>query len=91
MATCQDDLIRVFKDYINKNNVDGFKEFLFEVQETYESLSWDYLFHKIYIHACLKKNQPIVDIMIEKYNTLDPIDKIALRQIFSYGKYLLKR
>ena len=91
MAISHDDLIHVFKEYINKKDVDGFKSYLFEIQETYESLSWDYMFQKVYIHACLKKYQPVVDVLTEKYEELEPIHKIALRQIFAYGKYLLKR
>ena len=91
MAISHDDLIYVFKEYINKKDVDGFKSYLFEIQETYESLSWDYMFQKVYIHACLKKYQPVVDVLTEKYEELEPIHKIALRQIFAYGKYLLKR
>jgi hypothetical protein len=91
MATCHDDLIHVFKEYINKKDSDGFKEFLFEVQDSYESLNFEYLFQKVYIHACLKKYKPVVDLLTEKYKELDPIHKIALRQIFAYGNYLLKR
>jgi hypothetical protein len=91
MATCHDDLIHTFKEFINKKDVNGFKEFLFEVQESYEDISYEYLFQKVYVHACLKKYQPVVDLLTEKYGELDPIHKIALRQIFAYGKYLLKR
>lgn len=91
MAISHDDLIRVFKEFINKKDLEGFKSYLFEIQETYESLSWDYMFQKVYIHACLKKYQPVVDVLTEKYEELDPIHKISLRQIFAYGNYLLKR
>jgi hypothetical protein len=91
MATSHDELIHTFKMYINRKDTDGFKEFLFDVQDTFESLPTDYIFQKVYVHACLKKNQPIVDILMDIYKELDPITQISLRQTFAYGKYLLKR
>ena len=50
------------------------------------------LFQAVYVHACLKKKRDIA-IWLETivYPTMDPIQQIALRQVFSYGKYLLKR
>ena len=50
-----------------------------------------YLFRHIYVHACLKKKQEIAAWLKELYETMDPIIKIALRQIFAYGDYLIKK
>jgi len=84
-------IIHVFKDYINKKDIEGFKSYLLEIQEYDEYIPYDMLFQKIYIHACLKKYTPIIDFLKEKYEELDPITKIALRQVFAYGKYLQNR
>lgn len=51
-----------------------------------------YMFHRIYLHACLKKQTAIATWFQEVYfPTLDPIQQIALRQIFPYGRHLLSK
>ena len=85
-----DDIIHAFKEYINKKDAEGFTSFLSETQEDYDGV-WDYIFKKVYIHACLKKNQPIVDILLQKYEELSEIERIAIRQVFPYGRYLLAK
>jgi hypothetical protein len=85
-----DDVIHVFKEYINKKDTEGFNTFLSETQDDYDGV-WDYIFKKVYIHACLKKNQPIVDILLKAYEELSEIERIAIRQVFPYGRYLLAK
>lgn len=84
------DIIHAFKEYINKKDTEGFESFLLEIQDDYDGV-WDYIFKKIYIHACLKKNQPIVDILLKRYEELSEIERIAIRQVFPYGRYLLAK
>jgi hypothetical protein len=88
--TAADAVIHVFKDHINKQNITEFRTQMLELQE-YESVPWDYIFQKVYLHACLKKYQAAVDVLTEKFTELDPITQIAIRQVFPYGRYLLKR
>jgi hypothetical protein len=85
-----DDVVCAFKDYINKNDAAGFSQLLLEVQDDYEGV-WDYIFKKVYIHACLKKNRPIVDLLIAYYEDMSEIERIAIRQVFPYGRYLLAK
>ena len=85
-----DDVIHVFKEYINKKDTEGFQSFLSETQDDYDGV-WDYIFKKVYIHACLMKNQPIVDILLKAYEELSEIERIAIRQVFPYGRYLLAK
>jgi len=85
-----DDVIHVFKTYINKKDAEGFNTFLSDIQDDYDGV-WDYIFKKVYIHACLKKNQPIVDILLKTYEELSEIERIAIRQVFPYGRYLLAK
>ena len=84
------DIIHAFKEYINKKDTEGFESFLLEIQDDYDGI-WDYIFKKVYIHACLKKNQPIVDILLKRYEELSEIERIAIRQVFPYGRYLLAK
>ena len=82
-------LIYTFKELINKNDVDAFKAYLDQLLNDYTDIPWDYIFEKVYIHACLKKRKRIADFLTEEYKKLDPIQQIAIRHVFSYGRYLL--
>ena len=84
-------IIHVFKEFINKNDLEGFKQYMTELNELYEGLPWDYIFQKVYVHACLKKRKEIAEYMSSRFSELEPIQQIAVRQVFSYGNYLLKR
>lgn len=85
-----EDVIHVCKTYIHNNDTEGFTAFLLEIQDEYDGV-WDYIFKKVYIHACLKKNKPIVDILLQTYQELSEIEQIAIRQVFPYGRYLLAK
>lgn len=88
-----DEIIGFFKKYINDGSIDGCQMYLQELKDTYEdgSLPWDYIFQKVYLHACLKKQKQIVDWLMLVFTELPPIQQIAIRQIFSYGRVLLAK
>lgn len=57
-----------------------------------EEVDEAYLFHRVYLHACLKKQVEIAKWLQEEYFlAMDPIQQIALRQIFAYGRHLLNK
>jgi hypothetical protein len=84
-----DTLIFVAKKYINDSNLTLLKE-MFE-NCTQEEMDWQHIYQKVYLHACLKKKTEIKVWLEEVFETFDPISKIALRQIFPYGKWLYNR
>jgi len=84
-----EELIYTFKELINKNDIDAFKAYVDQLLNEYTDIPWDYIFEKVYIHACLKKRKDIADFLTEEYKKLDPIQQIAIRHVFSYGRYLL--
>jgi hypothetical protein len=88
---CADEIVGHFKRYIDNDSVESCRNYLMELQMEYEELPWDYIFQKVYVHACLKKRQTIIDWLMIVYDSLDPIQQIAIRQVFSYGRYLLKK
>ena len=55
------------------------------------NIAWDFIFQKIYLHASMKKQKDVCDWMNTLFNDFDPIIKIAMRQMFSYSKYLLNK
>jgi hypothetical protein len=71
------------------NNLEELKTY---VQTLFEyNYDWPTLFQKVYLHACLKKNHKIASwLQDEIYTIMDPIQQIALRHVFPYGKHLLK-
>lgn len=95
-----DDIVRNAKRIIDRGDLSGLQTYyqnLFESVEDEEDaedpsdIDVPYLFRHIYVHACLKKKQDIASWLKELYETMDPIMKIALRQIFAYGDYLMKK
>jgi len=76
------------KKYITADDFDGLKSFYEDIKDIPQT-DWEYIFKECYLHACLKKRQSIVDWLKKLFDTFNPISKIGLRQIFSYGKYLL--
>jgi hypothetical protein len=90
----EDQLISEIKLFINNNDLDGLKiqwnEWKLETEFNRE-IAWDYIFHKIYIHAALKKRHQICEWLDTLFTELNSIEQIAMRQMFSYAKYLLNK
>ena len=57
-----------------------------------QAIDWAYTFQKVYLHSCLKKRAEIADwLEKEVFVLLDPLQQIALRQTFAYGRHLLRQ
>ena len=55
-------------------------------------LDWPTIFHKVYLHACLKgRHECATWMQTVLFPAMDPIQQIALRQIFPYGRVLLQK
>ncbi len=89
----EDTIIYELKPFINRGYLEGLKEKWSEYQVTDfgREIAWDYIFQKVYLHACLKKKKDIAAWLITLYSVLNPMSQIALRQVFSYGNYLLNK
>jgi hypothetical protein len=88
-----EEVISNFKRYIENGSLDECQTYLRELTDEYESdsIPWDFIFQKVYLHACLKKQKAIVDWLMLVFKELPPIQQIAVRQVFSYGRSLLAR
>uniref|UniRef100_A0A6C0DJP1 Uncharacterized protein n=1 Tax=viral metagenome TaxID=1070528 RepID=A0A6C0DJP1_9ZZZZ len=84
------DITRFMKDLVTLDNLEGLKELFDEIYDM-SGISWDVVYKDVYLHACLKKKPLIVNWLLEVYETMDPITKIALKQLFPYGRYLLNK
>ena len=92
----EDQIIGECKDIINHRDFLALQEFYTSLQESdwsdHPPLDWPYILQKVYIHACLKKKPEIASWLESLFQTIvDPINQIAYRQTFAYGRYLLRK
>ena len=90
----EEQLISEIKPFIAKGNLEGLKELWHEyrVETKFDrEVAWDYIFQKIYLHAALKKQPAICQWLDTVFTEFDPIQQIALRQMFPYARYLLNK
>jgi hypothetical protein len=92
--TIEEQLVAEIKPFINKGNLEGLKEQWVEYRletDFGREIAWDFVFQKIYLHAALKKQKAICDWLDTVFTEFDPIQQIALRQMFAYAKHLLNK
>lgn len=83
------------KDILNRNvGVQELQTYLtdvFQDPDIQGAVDWVLVFQKVYLHACLKKRSVEADWLSSVgFQALDPIQQIAVRQVFAYGRVLLK-
>ena len=83
--------LRDIKSRIERDDLVAVQAFYNELQSADEEIDWTTLFKDCYLHACLKKKPRIAAWFEEVFKEFDPIAQIALRQTFSYGRYLLRK
>ena len=54
-------------------------------------IAWDYVFQKVYLHAALHKQHAICQWLDSLYADFNEMTKIAIRQMFPYARYLLRK
>lgn len=80
------------KKYIEENNLDYLQLYYAELisSKHFDDIDWPSIFRTLYLHACLRKKKEIAEwFQNTLFPSMDPIQQIALRQIFPYGRYLL--
>lgn len=86
----QKNIIKNCKNLIDSNNLNDlenyYKEFLDKKIEY--NINVEYIFKNVYLYAIIKQNKEIILWLINIYNSLDDIIKIALKHTITYGKYL---
>jgi hypothetical protein len=89
------EIIAEAKQHINDGNLYELQSqvcALIDSTELPREPDWPFIFQKVYLHACLKGQTAIANwLRTAMYPLMDPIQQIALRQIFSYGNYLLSK
>ena len=87
----------MYKKYINlgKNAVENedhetLQELYIELHNTDHRINTADIFLKLFYHACKLERKGTILYLYNYYKTMSICDKIALRQSFVYGKYLMK-
>jgi len=55
-----------------------------------EYKNYELVFKNSFVNACLYNRLEFVKYLLQKYNLMNIVSKIAIRQIFPYSKYLCK-
>jgi hypothetical protein len=88
-------IITEAKRHINDGNLEEIQRQICQLlneSDLEREPDWPFIFQKVYLHACLKGRQEIASwLHTAMYPLMDPIQQIALRQIFSYGRHLLSK
>ena len=87
-----DGILRTGKDYIKYNDTSGLQTYLktAERRTVDYQLNFQYVFRDLYYYACKNGTQEMISWFICVYfDYFDVVSRIAMRQTFSYGKYLL--
>jgi hypothetical protein len=88
----EESLVKECKIMINEGADTEDLQAMFEYhKEQLENVDWPYVLQKVYIHACLKKKAILAQWLQEQFQYIDPINQIAYRQTFAYGKHLLQK
>ena len=86
-------IIDTCKDYINTDQLEELQRYVTYIltNETLDyRLPMEYIYQHVYLHACLRKNEPIAVWIKSIFPTIfNDVQQIALRQMFAYGNYLL--
>jgi hypothetical protein len=72
-------------------SLERFQTFVGDMWGVQEPMDWVYLFQKVYLHACLRRRADVASWLQEVcFLQLDAIQQIAVRQVFAYGRHLLR-
>tara|TARA_B100000900_G_C20393921_1_gene639816 strand:- start:286 stop:642 length:357 start_codon:yes stop_codon:yes gene_type:complete len=86
-------IINEIKRLINIHDSTEVKKYIYEIlNDTNKeyNLNYAYIFKDIFNHACLKGNKDLIKWFLDIYKLyFSDVEKIALRQIFYYGKYII--
>lgn len=87
-------ILSILKPFVETLDVESleveYKTLVYDTEYERE-VDWAYVLQKFYLHACLKKKHAIALWLEGLFSLIDPIQQIAYRQTFAYGRTLLKK
>ena len=88
MNKLNQDILYTIKKIITSDNLDELQEYYNHLQTSDKKINYDYIFQQSYIHSCLLHRTKIIEWLTEVFNKFDLITQIALKNVFTYGRYL---
>jgi len=79
------------------NDMNRFKNKIDDILIKYFDKSFEYkiniesIFKEIYLYSCLCNFWEGITLLNELYDSFDPFEKIALKPVLTYGKYLTRK
>lgn len=88
-----DNILDECKSFVNNGDLKGLQDYYSDIQQIDYGYTpnWQYVYQKVYLHACLKKKKEIADWLTSIFSSFDQISQIAMRQMFPYGRHLLAK
>lgn len=83
-------LIQELKEWIDKDDLLSLQQFVNEIDIQDDSMPWDYIYQKAYLHACLKKKKEIKEWFETLFPMFNFLTQSGLKHTFSYGNYLFQ-
>lgn len=93
MYNLTDILLRDIGKCIIENDMKGLEQILelVRVYDVKKKLSTSYIFQKSFFKACVNGNKTIILWLSNLFDQIDTIEKMSIRQLFKYGKYLIRK
>lgn len=82
------DILYTIKKIITDDNLTELQDYYNMIQSYEQEINYDFIFQKAYIHSCLLHRTKIIEWLTKLFENFDLITKIALKHVFTYGKYL---
>ena len=90
-----EEIIKTCKIYIKNSDLDMLKTYYINLQDpeilAVGGIAYEFIYQKIFLYTCITGADEILKWLSEMYFEFYDVSKIALRQSFFYGKYLLKK
>lgn len=83
-------IIREGNHFIKADKLEALQQLFLDCQSLECYVDWCYIFKELFVNSVIHNRLLISKWLYEQYHKLDDIQKIALRPVFKYVKYLKK-
>lgn len=84
-------LIYEIKEFIDQNDLQALQQYFQQLDLNDTTIPWDFVYQKVYLHACLKKKKEIKEWFEGLISLFNPISQSAIKHTFNYGNYIANK
>ena len=74
-------------DCVRANDLSGLREIYRNIPKY---VNREYLFTQVFLSSCTHQKPEIIYWLYMIYLSMDPVAQVALKHVFTYGKYIIK-